>query len=270
MAYANGKIPATALRRSTTGVSLRSDAAASLDRLAAEFEKDMKRPLKATDGYRELRGHEYAQEEIFFDRYQRKYCQYAPGRVDRRVYKGQAFYRKPGTHAAAVPGTSNHGLGIAADLASGINTGFGSEAYLWVAKNAGRHGWSNTEGRGVNEPWHWVHAASKDRYPFRRISVTGDLDLATRYALQRALGRRVTSASTDAGLKALWKSIQKRLNKRGANLVPDGVPGPKTVRALQSDLRRINRLPADRPKVTGKLDTSTIKAWQRSLNARKF
>ena len=85
MAYANGKIPATALRRSTTGVSLRSDAAASLDRLAAEFEKDMKRPLKATDGYRELRGHEYAQEEIFFDRYQRKYCQYAPGRVDRRI-----------------------------------------------------------------------------------------------------------------------------------------------------------------------------------------
>ena len=83
------------------------------------------------------------------------------------------------------------------------------------------------------------------------------------------------AAATEAvenpyGLEALWKSIQKRLNKRGASLVPDGIPGPKTVRALQSDLRRINGLPANRPKVTGRLDTSTIKAWQRSLNARKF
>ena len=161
MAVTNGRIPAKNLTRSVVGVDLVSSAAKSADRLAAEFRKEMGYDLRATDGYRAIEG----QKEIFLSRYRRAYIEYAPGRVDRRVWNGVAYYRKPGTAAAAVPGASNHGLGVAVDFASGVNTSFSSPAYVWMTKNAPKHGWSNAEGRAVSEPWHWVHNKARDTRP---------------------------------------------------------------------------------------------------------
>ena len=264
MAYKNGAIPARALRRSTIGVSLRADAAASADRLAKEI-----KGLRATDGYRALSGHPYAQREIFLARYEPRAAPERGPFGDVRWYNGVRYVRVRGA-AAAIPGTSNHGLGLAVDFASGINGGFGSAAYKAFAKVAPRHGWSNTEGRSVNESWHWVYNPAKDRYPWRKIKVTGTLDKATIYAIQRALGRPVTAATTAKGEAALWRAIQSRLNKRGAKLAVDGIPGAATYRALQADLRKINRLPANRPKVDGLIGPATVRAWQKALNAKKW
>ena len=63
---------------------------------------------------------------------------------------------KNGTgNPAAPPGYSNHQGGVAVDI-GGVGP-FGSTAYNWLARNAGRFGFSNAEGRRVGEPWHWVY-----------------------------------------------------------------------------------------------------------------
>ena len=75
-----------------------------------------------------------------------------------RSYQVQAalYGQKPGL--AAVPGTSNHGWGVAVDLCGGIESGT-SRQYRWVARNGARYGWINQPwarpAGSRPEPWHW-------------------------------------------------------------------------------------------------------------------
>ncbi len=75
-----------------------------------------------------------------------------------RSYSEQAsvYRRKPGL--AAVPGTSNHGWGLAVDFCGGVQDS-GSSAYRWMKDNAPRFGWNHpdwAEPSGSKpEPWHW-------------------------------------------------------------------------------------------------------------------
>ncbi|MET0133024.1 MAG: M15 family metallopeptidase, partial [Kibdelosporangium sp.] len=59
---------------------------------------------------------------------------------------------------AAVPGTSNHGWGLALDLCGGAQSA-GSPEHAWLMANAPGYGWQNPPwaqpGRGRVEPWHW-------------------------------------------------------------------------------------------------------------------
>ena len=77
-----------------------------------------------------------------------------------RPYGAQvAVYReKPGL--AAVPGTSNHGWGLAVDLGCGVER-FGSDAHRWMKANAGQFGWIHPDwaqqGGSRPEPWHWEY-----------------------------------------------------------------------------------------------------------------
>lgn len=71
------------------------------------------------------------------------------------VWQGQRWYQRPGTAAAAVPGTSNHGLGLAIDIAN-VNTSLD-----WLTANAGRFGWS---WELASEPWH-IHYWAGDATP---------------------------------------------------------------------------------------------------------
>ncbi len=77
-----------------------------------------------------------------------------------RSYAAQVdvFRRKP--DLAAVPGTSNHGWGIAIDFGCGAER-FDSDAYRWLKANAGRFGfahptWAEPDG-SKPEPWHWEY-----------------------------------------------------------------------------------------------------------------
>jgi hypothetical protein len=108
---------------------------------------------QATDAYRPLEGY-YGQVQTFLRRYQLTYVEYLPGRVDRRVWNGTPYWRRPGTSAAAVPGTSNHGWATAVDV-TGLGH-FGSAKFNQFAAVATRNGWSIAEGRAVDEPWHWT------------------------------------------------------------------------------------------------------------------
>ena len=64
---------------------------------------------------------------------------------------------------AAVPGTSNHGWGLAVDLCGGIEH-YGTAQYTWMMANAGRFGFLHPDwadpGNGREEPWHWEYAGT--------------------------------------------------------------------------------------------------------------
>ncbi len=91
--------------------------------------------------------------------FNRMYAAGAPCITDSyRSYAAQVdvFQRKP--DLAAVPGTSNHGWGIAIDFACGAES-FDSPGYAWLKANAGRFGfahptWAEPDGSRP-EPWHW-------------------------------------------------------------------------------------------------------------------
>ncbi|MCW2582175.1 MAG: hypothetical protein JWQ53_965, partial [Klenkia sp.] len=126
--WSNGSIPSSALCSIGSGHRLRCDAAASYAGLAEAFQRAFDRPLCLTDSYRSL-----------------------TAQVD-------AHQRKPAI--TAVPGTSNHGWGLAVDLCGGIN-GFGTPEHAWMARWAPTFGWLApdwAQATGSNpEPWHWEY-----------------------------------------------------------------------------------------------------------------
>jgi peptidoglycan DL-endopeptidase CwlO len=127
--YPNGFIPPTALCPIGIGDHLlRCDAAAAFAALNEAYGRTFGTPVCVTDSYRT------------FDSQVRLYGQ------------------KPAL--AAVPGTSNHGWGLAVDLCGGAES-FGSATYAWLAANAPAFGWVNPSwarpGAGREEPWHWEY-----------------------------------------------------------------------------------------------------------------
>ena len=130
--YPNGLIPPSALcPLGVGGHELRCDAAAAWRAMSASFADVFDEPLCTTDSY--------------------------------RTYAGQVrlYGEKPAL--AAVPGTSNHGWGLAVDLCGGVEA-FGTPQYAWMVANAGRFGWLHPTwadpGNGREEPWHWEYAGS--------------------------------------------------------------------------------------------------------------
>lgn len=154
----NGKLDPTSLTRLSVGGYLTPAAANSFERwrVAASKAGVNLTITSAADAYRIYE----VQERIFTERYQTAYTQYAPGKVDRRMWQGRAWFRRAGTAAAAVPGTSNHGWAIAIDIKD--VGGFNSAFYNWLSATGPALGWSNDEGRSVNEPWHWRYTPSGD------------------------------------------------------------------------------------------------------------
>jgi hypothetical protein len=126
--YQNGQIPASALCTlwADRHHRLRADAANSFDALARAYAAHFGSPPCITDSYRSL-----------------------AAQIDVRR-------RKPGL--AAIPGTSNHGWGLALDLCGGLQTA-GSPQDAWMHENAGQFNWHHpgwAEPSGSKpEAWHW-------------------------------------------------------------------------------------------------------------------
>lgn len=120
--HENGKIPAVALQPLATapGQSLRADAARAFDEMSRAHQSDVGRPLSVTDSYRTL-----AEQHA--------------------VAREKGLYKNGGL--AAVPGTSNHGWGLAVDL------DLNAESQRWMRANGARYGFKEDTAR---EPWHWA------------------------------------------------------------------------------------------------------------------
>jgi len=81
---------------------------------------------------------------------------------DVRAWAGTRYVRTSGA-PAAVPGTSNHGWGTAVDV-DGL-AAFDTPTYAQLAAVAVPLGFTNTEGRAIGEPWHWVDQLDPDNPP---------------------------------------------------------------------------------------------------------
>jgi cell wall-associated NlpC family hydrolase len=130
--YPNGLIPPKAMcPLGEGGHKLRCDAAAAWKAMAAAFARAFGSSMCITDSY--------------------------------RTYASQVTLYGQKPTLAAVPGTSNHGWGLAVDLCGGIER-YGTAQYKWMVANAGRFGWLHPTwadpGNGREEPWHWEYAGT--------------------------------------------------------------------------------------------------------------
>jgi zinc D-Ala-D-Ala carboxypeptidase len=129
--YPNGRVPATALcpMYGSADERLREDPARAFNAMSRAYQHDTGTPLCVTDGYRPL--------------------------------GEQLEVARATPTLAARPGTSHHGLGIAADLCGGVQS-FGTAAHLWMQHHAPLYGWYHpawAEPSGsMPEPWHWEYA----------------------------------------------------------------------------------------------------------------
>jgi hypothetical protein len=107
--------------------------------------------LKSTGGPDSYRPFD-VQKKIFLERYTKTVL---PGRPS-KVWKGDRYYQKPKTAEAAVPGTSNHGWGLAVDTGEERDHDSGTErlskkGLAWLVANEETYGFSHEV---QSEPWH--------------------------------------------------------------------------------------------------------------------
>ena len=122
--YADGFIPSSQLCTIVGGGRLRPDAAAAFNKMSQAYARVFGTNICVTDAYRSY-----------------------PEQV-------RVFRQRPSL--AAVPGTSNHGWGLAVDLGCGIQSSRSAQ-YRWMVANAGRFGWVHPAWAFHDpfEPWHW-------------------------------------------------------------------------------------------------------------------
>ena len=106
-------------------------------------------PTSQADTYRSLETQEYGFYQRYTDKPKPKLMKQTP-----RIYKGKAWYLKKGLAPMAVPGTSNHNLGIAIDIANASG-----KRLEWLLANAQRFGFS---WEVQSEPWHLRYVAGDD------------------------------------------------------------------------------------------------------------
>jgi hypothetical protein len=75
-----------------------------------------------------------------------RYVTYDTGSGEKHYFENRWWWRLPDAITAAVPGTSNHGYGLAVDL---LRT---DAQVAWLTEHAATYGWS---GELEKEPWHW-------------------------------------------------------------------------------------------------------------------
>ena len=131
--YPNGQLPTAALCGlwGAPGEMLQPSAAAAFNRMSQAFNAAFGEPLCVEASY--------------------------------RTYQRQVeLYGSMPAGYAAVPGTSNHGWGLATDLCGGIQVD-NSPEHLWLLDHAAEFNWFHPAwampgAGGPHEPWHWEFA----------------------------------------------------------------------------------------------------------------
>lgn len=169
-------------------------------------------PLTCTDTYRPLA----EQESLFRARYSPNYI---AGRPSKR-WHGQTWWLLPGNATAATPGNSNHGLGLAVDVALELDgdpepESLNDTGLSWLLAHAPAYGWS---WELQSEPWHLrfvagdttppaLAAAAHDTAPDPTPTSEEDpvLRKTTSVRSARAPGRRVYAELDKAtGVLTIW------------------------------------------------------------------
>lgn len=229
----NGLIPADLLQPSGIRSFVLIDPAATSMRALVEAAAKDGVSVSATGTYRSFA----QQEALFYARYQNTPSY--PG-ARHEVYKGQDWWLKKGVAGAAVPGTSNHGWGLAVDFARKDKLGrvvaLDGVTLSWLRQRGPSLGWYNTV---ASENWHWCYCLG-DKLPplppappaYRTLKL-GDQgpDVAKLQTILRQKGFDPGNPDgkfgprTDAALRAFQKAN---------GLTVDGVCGPATWKALSA------------------------------------
>lgn len=217
---ANGKLPQRLLAPAHGGGQLHHIAAAAWKKLVEAAAKDGVE-LDNVGAYRT-----YDQQvSLFKDRYQAT----PNGSKTTRRWNGITYYLKQGKAPSATPGTSNHGWGLAIDVA---NIGSGKRLE-WLLKNAPQMGWS---WEMQEEPWHIRYvkgdegAVVQPQQPTTRTLQKGDTGKDVE-ALQWALTDLGYLCKADGKFGPVTEDVVKAFQKH-YKLTPDGIVGPKTKAAL--------------------------------------
>jgi len=128
---ANGLLPGDSLcELHVEGHYLRADAAVDFLRMNQAYAQEFGTDMCVTSSYRDLQNQH------------RVYAQQPPG-------------------YAAVPGTSNHGLGMAVDLCGGVQNQ-GSPQFNWLEAHSREYNWFHPAWAYSSpfEPWHWEYDPS--------------------------------------------------------------------------------------------------------------
>ena len=135
-----------------SGHRLRCDAAAAFADLASAYERDLGAPLRLTDSY--------------------------------RTYEAQVILKETKPGLAATPGRSNHGYGLAIDLAGGAGNP-STTSGTWLREHAEEFGWTlplwAREGGSKPEPWHWEYTGGEPRPVHGAVGADGTLSVVVPY-----------------------------------------------------------------------------------------
>jgi hypothetical protein len=134
----------------TTGSPyLRPDAADSYGRLNEAFRLQFNESLPITEAYRTYD----LQYRYFTERYTRVT---GPTNIQ---FEGSYWALRGGQSPAAVPGTSNHGWGVAADFGGGVASPRTAQK-IWMNANAPGYGWEPTgDSFSPAEAWHFDYTS---------------------------------------------------------------------------------------------------------------
>lgn len=208
---ANGQIPTSNLSALPNSWSnkgrdeyLRKDAYESLSRALNRAVADSGANFQIYDAYRSL-----AEQVSILKEYY--YAVRGGRRPGDRSYNGTTYRRRAGKPAAASPGYSNHGTGLAIDLHS-------TAIQNWFKSNGRAYGWTWDEGKRLGEDWHFVYNPALDQYQSE-----GLLDHAK---IQEVVGANV-DGKIGTGTIALIKKWQA-----DHGLTADGKVGPSTKSAM--------------------------------------
>lgn len=190
--------------------------------------------LSATGTYRSFDG----QVSLF----QSRYCTPPkPGATDIRTWQGKQWGRYRGA-GAAVPGTSNHGTGLAVDLArfdaAGHTVTLDQRTLDWLCINGPKFGWHPTV---QSENWHWCYTLG-DKVSPAVIAEEAQTNPASTPPPQRS----ATHPTLRQGAEGLEvATMQTLLRAKGFDPGnPDGKFGPRTDKALRA-FQAANKLTVD-------------------------
>lgn len=176
----NGRLPASKLEalHSYPKGKLYPAARVAFDALAlhAWFNGFEVTPTSPADCYRSYD----RQEKTFLTRYSPKITGRNPKVT--RTYQGRTWYLKPGYAPSASPGTSNHGLGLAVDVANASG-----DLLAWLLGPSGlespaiAYGFSWEVANGPNaEPWHLRYVCGDNPPPAVLEAVAAFPELGTK------------------------------------------------------------------------------------------
>lgn len=150
------------------------------------------------------------QENVFRQRYTTAYI---PG-VEAKVWLGTTWYKRSGYASAAVPGTSNHGWGLAVDVAhaSGV-------LLDWLVAHAPAYGWS---WELQSEPWH-IRYCTGDAIPAAVLTYEEN-DVVTPEDIEAIAKRTKTLILSDGGVQRLLLRVEALLSGRDPVAIGDGEP----------------------------------------------